>query len=326
MIHRLLPRLAIATVASISLIFVAWLILARQIEERVLAWAEMRRAEGYTVAWQTLDVAGFPLSFELAFTAPRIAKDGWTAEAAILSATLLPWRPDKIDLATPRLAVAGPGASGTLDRATASLLTEGGRATRLTVDGIAATGRLPTEDLGRAARARLVIDRFAPTTTDWQTESLTGKVTLWRAEAAQRFVSQLLFAEPFDLDLEGAIKGPIRDLAGWRDAGGTAEVTRLVLAWGPLKLDGNATLSLDRQMRPLGAGTAKVQGLNPVLDRLVAKGQVKAQDASIAKLVLGLMAQPTAAGGSEVTVPVTAQDGKLFLGPVPVATLRPLIE
>lgn len=77
-------------------------------------------------------------------------------------------------------------------------------------------------------------------------------------------------------------------------------------------------------MRPLGAGTAKLQGLAPVLDRLVAKGQIRAPEASIAKIVLGLLAQPTANGSLEVSVPLTAQDGKLFLGPVAVATLKPL--
>jgi hypothetical protein len=324
--RRLFSWVAVAVVASAMLIVVAWLFLARQVEEQVLAWAAMQRAEGHTVAWQTLEVGGFPFSFEVTLAEPRIAKDGWSAEAPRLLATLLPWRPDRIDLAAPRLAMTTPDSGATLEQVVAFLVLENGRATRLMIEGVAAWAQVRNEEFGRADRARLVIDRFAPATADWKTESLAGKATLWRAQPAPHLASQLLFAEPFDLDLAGAVKGPITDLAGWRDAGGTADLARVQLAWGPLKLDGNATLALDGQMRPLGAGTAKLQGLSPMLDRLVAKGQVKAQEASIAKIVLGLLAQPAADGGSEVTVPITAQDGKLFLGPVAVATLRPLGE
>ena len=67
MIRRLLPWLAVAAVASASLIFFVWLVLARQVEERVLAMAEIRRAEGYSLTWQNLDIGGFPFYFELGF-------------------------------------------------------------------------------------------------------------------------------------------------------------------------------------------------------------------------------------------------------------------
>jgi hypothetical protein len=324
--RRILIRLAVGVAGLAALVCAAWLLMARQVEGQVVLWAEARRAEGYTVAWQHLDVSGFPLSFAVTLAEPRLAKDGWSAEAPRLVAHLLPWRPERIDLAAPRLAVTGPEASGALDDANALLLILDGRASRVTIEGAAATGRFRAEDLGRADRAKLVIDRFAPTSTDWNAESLAGRATLWGTQPAPRFASELLFAEPFDLDLEGSVKGPLKSLAGWRDAGGTADLTALRLSWGPMKLDGNATLALDGQMRPLGAGTAKLQGLAPVIDRLVAKRQIRAQEASIAKIVLGLMAQPTASGVSEVTVPITAQDGKLFLGPVAVATLKPLAD
>jgi hypothetical protein len=38
-----------------------------------------------------------------------------------------------------------------------------------------------------------------------------------------------------------------------------------------------------------------------------------------------LLAKPTADGGTEITVPITAQDGRLFLGPAAIATLRPIV-
>jgi len=322
--RRILAWLLAAAIAIAAVVAIGWHVLARQIETQLLAWAEARRAEGYTVAWQSVAVAGFPSSFILTLGQPRIAKDGWAAEAPTLQATWLPWRIDRIDLAAPRLAAAGLDAAGSAETVSGTVMIEGGLARQLIVEGHGATARLRADDIGRADRVRLVIDRFDPATKDWQADSLAGKATLWRAQPAPHIASQLLFSDPFDLDLEGAIKGTIASLAGWRDAGGTADLTRLQLSWGPLKLDGNATLALDAQMRPLGAGTAKLQGLGPVLDRLVARNQIRASEASIAKIVLGLLAQPNASGASEVSVPLTAQDGKLFLGPVAVATLRPL--
>ena len=326
MIRRRVLWLAAALVVSTAAISFLWLILARQVEDGAGAWAETRRAEGFTVSWQRLDVGGFPFYFDLGFVEPRLAKDGWTAEAPLLSVTLLPWRLDKVDMAAPRLAVAGPGAAGSIEAVTAQLLVEDGRAKSLSIEGVAAASRLRGEEFGRADRAGLVIDRFDPAAVDWQAESLVGKVSLRGTRPAPRFAPQMLFEEPYDLDLDGAVKGPIADLIRWRDGGGTVDLRRVILAWGPLKLDGNATLALDGEMRPVGAGTAKLRGLSPTLDRLATRGQVKAQDAAVAKIVLGLLAQPTADGGSEVTAPITAQNGRLFLGPVSILTLPRLAE
>lgn len=326
MMRRLLPWAVFGSAALASALFLVWLVLAQRVEAEVAAWAEARRAEGYVLAWSRLDVGGFPLRFVVGFADARIAKDGWSIEAPLLSADLAPWRPDRIDLAASRLAVAGPGGGLALETATAALALEGGRASRLTVEGAAAIARAGAEELGRADKARLVVDRFAPDAPDWRTESLAGQATLWRAQPAARFAGRLLFDEPFDLDLTGAIKGPLTTFERWRDAGGTTELDRLTLAWGPLKVDGNATVSLDGEMRPLGAGTATLRGVDPTLDRLAARGDVKPGDAAIAKVVLGLMAKPAADGASEVSVPVTAQDGQLYLGPVPVLKLPKLAE
>ncbi len=326
MIRRLLPWFAAAVAASTATIFFLWLIFASRVEEGAGLWAEARRAEGFAISWQRLDIGGFPFYFDLGFVEPRIARGGWSAEAPLLTATLLPWRLEKVDLAAPRLTVTGPAAAAGLEAMTAQLLVEDGRVRSLIVEGAAASARLRGEDLGRADRAALVIELFDPAVTDWQTESVAGKVSLRGTKPASRFAPRLLFEEPYDLDLDGAIKGPVADLVRWRDGGGTVDLRRVVLAWGPLKVDGKGTVALDGEMRPLGAGTAKLQGLPPTLDRLVARGQVKAQDASVAKIVLGLLAQPTADGGSEVTAPVTAQNGRLFLGPVPLLTLQRLGE
>jgi hypothetical protein len=327
MSRRRAIRWALVGAAAIaSCIAVGWVVLSRQVEAQVAAWAEARRAEGYTLAWSRLDIGGFPLRFTVTLAEARIAKDGWSAEAPAFSVDLAPWRPGRIDFAAPSLAASGPGGALALETVAAALELDGGRASRLAIDGTGAIARLGAEELGRADKARLVIDRFAPEAADWRTESLAGQAAVWGAKPPARFAGRLLFDDPFDLDLTGTIKGPLAGLERWRDAGGTVELERVIFAWGPLKATGNATVSLDGEMRPLGAGTASIQGVDPTLERLAARGQVKPSDAAIAKMVLGLMSKPNAEGASEVTVPVTAQDGRLFLGPVAILTLPRLAE
>ena len=324
--RRFVPWIAVGITALLLAIAALWLFLARQIEGRVVAWAEARRAEGYALIWQRLDLGGFPYRFNLTFVEPRIAKEGWSAEALELSAVLLPWRQDRIDLSALNLALNGPGGTAKMEAAAAALLLADGRITGLVLDGSAATAWMAAGELGRARSAHMTIDRFAPWNADWRTESMIGTLSLTHAQPAERFASSLLFAEPFNLVLDGAVKGPLTTFSDWRDAGGTLDLTRLALSWGPLNLDGNATIALDPQMRPLGAGTAKLRGLDPTLDRLVARRQIKPKDASIAKIVLGLMAKQTPEGVSEVTVPLSAQDGRLFLGPVPILPLPRLAD
>ena len=58
--------------------------------------------------------------------------------------------------------------------------------------------------------------------------------------------------------------GPFHDFNGliqWRDKGGTVEVTRLNLDHGPLRLNGEGTFALDRDLQPVGTLTVRVEGL-----------------------------------------------------------------
>ena len=155
MIRRLLPWLAAVMAAASAAIFFLWLIFASRVEEEAGLWAEARRAEGFIVSWQRLDIGGFPFYFDLGFVEPRLAKDGWSLEAPVVSATLLPWRLHKVDLAAPRLAVTGPGGAAGIEALKAQLLLEGGRAKNLTAEGVAATARQRDGDLGRADRATI---------------------------------------------------------------------------------------------------------------------------------------------------------------------------
>ena len=127
--------------------------------------------------------------------------------------------------------------------------------------------------------------------------------------------------------LSGALKGALpagklRDaLAAWRDDGGTVELEQGTLRWNSLAASANGTLALDQTLQPMGALTATIENQNAVIDAAVAGGTMRAQDANLAKVLLGLMAKPGADGKQQLTLPVTLQNRRLYLGPAQIAVL-----
>lgn len=107
-----------------------------------------------------------------------------------------------------------------------------------------------------------------------------------------------------------------RSLARWREEGGSLEVKNLALEWGPVKIDGSGTLTLDKGLQPEASFAARITGFEETADALVAAGLIRAQEAQGIKLLLSLMARRTSPGkGAEIRVPITIQDRAIFVGP-----------
>jgi hypothetical protein len=133
-------------------------------------------------------------------------------------------------------------------------------------------------------------------------------------------------------DIQGRLEGPVRGaslaqaLTAWRDAGGAVQVTALALEWGNLRLNGDATLALDEQSRPLGAGTLRIAGAGETLDALAQSGTIDARNAAMLKIALAFLARndPNNAGAPTVQIPFAAQDGALSVHRFRLLNLRPL--
>jgi hypothetical protein len=134
------------------------------------------------------------------------------------------------------------------------------------------------------------------------------------------------------LDFDGTIDGPITVapsaaawFAAWRDGGGSCQLQNLLLLWGPLRLNAAATLALDDQLQPMGAGTARVAGYGATLDAFAQHGALSHSAATAAKAVLSLLAGSPADGDpEEVEVPLTLQYRTLSMRQVPLARLPEL--
>ena len=113
-------------------------------------------------------------------------------------------------------------------------------------------------------------------------------------------------------------------LAAWRDAGGTIEVTRFRLAYGPLGLGADGTAALDSELQPIGAFTAKAEGVFALVDALTARGLIRRREAVNAKVVLGALVRREGGGVPTLSVPVTIQDSVLYAGPVMLARVPPV--
>jgi hypothetical protein len=196
-----------------------------------------------------------------------------------------------------------------------------GTAVALSGDGIAVAGPIPLAIAHAGARTIIPAHAVASHLETWLSASLSlAGVTLPQAVPPLGDTIDRLAAAV-------AVKGTIPDgphraaLAAWRDDGGTLEVASLDLAWGNLRLGAKGTLALDAALQPVGALTALIRGYNDIIDALVAAGSVRAGDAALAKLALGLLAKEGPDGTYEISAPLTLQNGYVFLGPARLARL-----
>lgn len=114
-------------------------------------------------------------------------------------------------------------------------------------------------------------------------------------------------------------------LTRWRDAGGTLELSDFALVWGPLQIAGSGTLAVDDALQPVGAFSARIAGLDRLIDLLERTGRMRPQQAAIARIALAVLTRAPASGGpAEARVPVSIQDRQLSVGPVPLLRLPPI--
>tara|TARA_R110002110_G_scaffold85816_4_gene223878 strand:+ start:220953 stop:222020 length:1068 start_codon:yes stop_codon:yes gene_type:complete len=111
-------------------------------------------------------------------------------------------------------------------------------------------------------------------------------------------------------------------LTQWRDGGGTLELADFTLVWGPLRIAGDGTLAVDNALQPVGAFTAQIAGLDRLIDLLEKSGQMRPQQAAIARIALAVLTRAPANGGPpQARVPVSIQNRQLSIGPIPLLRL-----
>lgn len=319
-----------------------WVYGADKLRANVNVWAESWRAEGNAVAYKPFAVTGFPLYFRARLDDFAIAGGGATS----------PWR-----WQTPALRLRASPFAPTRARAdftgehkvAAELFGVPVAFTAATKDGIARVQRRGGQyDGGLEMReSSLVIEGVSGIFTlkealidafhinrvpSHLTASAGLTVALDDLTLPAALLPGPLGARIDALNLEAKVMGGIgpnlnvASVAAWRDDGGTVEVDSFTLRWGPLRIKAEGTIALDKDLQPLAAFTATMTGFAETIDLLVAQGAFNAEDAASAKMLLSLLAKtPLTGGAPEIAVPLTVQNQRLFVGPVPLFTLRPIV-
>lgn len=311
-----------------------WFHVAASLRKGLDDWAAHHRAQGWQVEWQSLETGGFPLHLRLEMTAPVLANPGgadWRTERLVAHAEPFDWTHLRVDAAgrhrlswrdgealvqadTARVDV-NLSRDGTLEDAT--LL-----AAALTVTGQGA-GLLGAEPLSAGGLA-LTWDPLPVARPDHTTATARFSVT------AHDVVLPPLPGLPLDralglIEITGRVLGALADaplsesIGRWSADGGTVELDHVSLEWLPMALEAQGTLALDPAGQPLASLSTRMRGFGPLMDRLAEAGTIPADTANAAKMMLLLIARPDTKGRPSVPVPVSLQDGNLYLGPARVA-------
>jgi hypothetical protein len=311
-----------------------WFYLSGVIRDQMTPWVEARRAQGVDIKWQAVHVGGYPLAIRLSFDkfdAAAAKPVPYEMSASRISFWSAPWdlrqwhfsAPDGAHVAL-LLSLAGFDAK-TLAGTVSVPLQPGGTAD-IEADGLDGSGA--AQGLGVDAVHVALQEPATPPKNDHDpalTVSFDIKGIRLRAAPA-----------PFgttiqDLSATATVDGTIAPaplpqmLNAWTKAGGAINLQSVHLAWDKLDIDANGTLALDDDLQPLAALTATVTGQNEIIDAAVRSGAMPEGDAGLARTILNMIAQQGNDGRKQIQLPISAQNRRLYLGPVAIAKI-PTIE
>ena len=297
---------------------------------------------GYRIAHSGISTSGFPFAIRLHVEEPEISTDDrrvrWGWKTANLE--LQPW-----NLKRYRLAVIGPhrvdiglqqeSRQFVIDSAHAVVIAE------LHGDGSLSRAEVNLRDVkftaGGARQATAIAGLELRLSVADDLPDRHTSPSLEMSFSAAAVVLPILDARPLGSEIK-SLRAGLKLLGSidrfdqaavdaWRREGGTLELQWLQANWGALDLRAVGTATLDDQLRPLAALTADIRGFAEALDALASMGLVSNVAAATGRAALDLIAKPSSDGAPAVlTVPLTAQDGGLFLGPLRLARLPSLFR
>lgn len=331
--------LTVASILAVGLWAFAWYATSSYVQAQVRGWTEAQGARGAIASYETMEAGGFPSAVVVTVTKPRYAgalwagldapRIDWQGDTLTLSTRV--WTPWTFDIDAPgRHEIAfGDGArrySGSAQDLRVSL--NPGEtfpeSLSLAIKGLTLGGPSP---LG--ARDLALDVHYDPSATG----SAAGLALTMAAQELVLPLSDLgldfgLGETLHTLEANVRITGPVvpgplaERLEAWRAVGGALDIQSLKLRTDALAFASSGTLALDKNLQPVGAFTAKFEGLFQTLEVLRARGMIDGGDAVVATMALAALSKRPQNGGAPfINLAVGIQDGKVTLGPVKVFDL-----
>lgn len=328
--RRIAVGAAAAAVLSMLALAAAWFLSSRELRAEIADWTERQRANGIFFTHGEIEIGGFPFRLELTVAEPALAGAAgaprWDGPTIRASAPL--WRPHLLQFqASGRHRYRFTGSDGLAHEISFDMLTAAGkvaleedriRSLDLDASHIRITGAAPGDVVVGRLEARLRVDPEQAGNLKAESGSAALTATSISFADAQ---SAAAAADPIQsLQVRLGLTGPLPwengpdGLARWRQAGGTLELRRLALLWSALSLEGDGTIALDDRMRPEGAFSFRLDGLEPMLQKLSVEGALTPEQAKLISRMAGDLASPDAGVPGRLLITVAAQDGRLTVG------------
>jgi hypothetical protein len=351
--NRAIPKLVIAGLVLLVLLLggytAYWFTVAAQLKAGVEDWAAYQRAQGNQVQFVWDGIEGFPFAFKARFQQPQLLLKGpagafdWSS--GFLGAEMPPWDLQTVSFSSPAQQVArlrrdgqagewrliaAAGIDGTLSYAANGALRE-----------LQMTLRMPdvTRPDGAALAAgeagfRVLMPDVAPRDYTEPFATIEGEVTklllpdgtrVVTADPVEKLAFNAVINGPISVPVDYGMAPPLTEiLAGWRDRGGDIVVKSFTFAQGPLTMGGEATLALDPDLQPLGAGTVTATGLSETVEILLHDGLIPAERAQLARSTAQALERLGESGKKEAKFALSLQNRVVSFGPVPLFTLAPI--
>ena len=339
-------RFSLIVVAALAVSVAAysgyWWWGAGKMDDTVSGWIDDWRRAGYRIDYAEKTVGGFPWTVRIRLVRPALADPAgaWSWNAGNLDLSAEPWAPTTYQLS----------AEGGHE----AVVPIAGRLVPMQATAERAEGTAEFDLYGRLRQADITLENVDGTAPALNADLKIGRATVTLTQPAEPAREHQDEEAAVDLLVQGlrlpaALSGPLgrnvahtsmrarlmgplprtdmrRALETWRDAGGTLDVPWLSMEWGPTKLRAEGTLALDDLLRPSAAFEAKVAGLSGTLDALVSAKLIKPEAARLAGVGLLLFARTPPGGGEpELAVPLSALDGEVYLGPIKMGRVPPVL-
>lgn len=340
MIQKRYALIAIIALGFVGIWTAVWWQMAGRLKASLDAAVQGLRAQGWVVETAPLAVGGWPFRLELHGGAVRVAapvaQGGWSMAWKDLSLYWQPWNFRHVIVqARQGGEAAWPSAQGRVlialqsDLTQASLiLNDAMRPDRLSLVTKDATFTLD-ERAWRAEEIQFHIRRD-PAKPDGPPQFNLQTRGLNLPEGANGLMGPTMARFEFMGRISGTV-APSPDwrqmIRAWQESGGVAELEGFWMQWGALDMRAqDVTFTFDKLTRPQFAMRAELRGYEAALDAMAAQKWIEAAERDKAKFALSLIAQTDAEGARVLPAPVTGQDGMLFIGPIVVGRLAPLLH